>query len=229
MTCVILLCSPAAWAYRPYDSTDADVADDDEIELEVGWRDSKIESDHEQAARAVLNFGIGRDREIVVEGEWQRSPGAKSESSIGDVGLFLKQVHRRGSLQGEPRMSVASECGALIPTRSEDSGLGGECALIASHSISMLSLHANASLAFETDHRWVNSIGLILEGPDSWRIRPGLELVREDAAGDDAEFSMLAGAIWNSADGLEFDVAYRRGLQPSGEPSEWRVGITWSR
>jgi hypothetical protein len=229
--CAIFLCVTSAWAYRPYDSTDADVADDDEVELELGWRNSQFETDEEQAAGAVFNLGIGHEREIVFEGEWRRSesPSAESDSSIGDVGLFLKQVHRRGSLQGERGMAVASECGVLIPTRSEDSGPGGECVLIASHSSSVLTFHTNASIAFETDHRWSNSIGLIVEGPESWRIRPGLELLREDSAGEEPELSMLVGAVWNSFEGLAFDLAYRRGLEPSKEPSEWRVGITWSR
>lgn len=225
----LLLCVPSAWAYRPYDSTDADVAGDDEIEMELGWRDLNVDADHEQTAVGALNFGMGHRREIVLEGEWQRleSP-AESVTTFGDVGLFIKQVHRRGSLQGERGMSVASECGVLIPTKSGDSGPGGECALIASHSSSVLSLHANAAIAFETDHRWANSLGLIIEGPESWRIRPGLELLRDDTEDERAQVSMLVGAVWNSADGLAFDIAYRRGLEPSREPREWRVGMTWS-
>jgi hypothetical protein len=227
--CGIFLCVTSAWAYRPYDSTDADVADKGAIELELGWRNSRFETDEEQAAGAVFNLGIGHDREIVFEGEWRDSSTADSGSSIGDVGLFLKQVHRRGSLQGDRGMSVASECGVLVPTRSENSGPGGECALIASHSSSVLSFHANASIAFETDHHWANSIGLILEGPESWRVRPGLELVREDGAGEKPRLSILVGAVWNTIEGLTVDLAYRRGLEPSREPSEWRIGMTWSR
>ena len=228
LTCGLLLSVPSAWAYRPYDSTDADVADDSEVEIEAGWREATFESDDERAAAAVFSFGMGHDREIVLEGEWQHSD-SNTDSSLGDVGLFLKQIHRRGSLQGEPGMSVASECGVLIPTRSADSGPGGQCALIASKSNSVLSLHLNASIAFETDHHCSNSLGLILEGPATWRVRPGLELLREDTAGERAELSMLIGAVWSSTEGLAFDLAYRHGLEPSGEPREWRVGMSWSR
>jgi hypothetical protein len=229
-TCVILVCAAPAWAYRPYDSTDADVADDDELEIELGWRDSKAQTDEESAVSAVFNFGIGHGREIILEGEWQRTQasGGESQSSIGDVALLLKQVHRRGSLQGEQGMSIASECGVLIPTRSEDSSPGGECALIASYGSSVLSLHANAGASFETDHRWANSFGLILEGPDSWRFRPGVELLFKDTEGERAEFSMLFGLVWNAAEGFAFDLAYRRGVEPSSEPSEWRFGMAWA-
>lgn len=102
-----------------------------------------FEPDQEHALAAVLNFGIGHERELVLEGEWDRfeSPSAGTHSSVKDVALLLKQVHRRGSLQGQLGLSVASECGVLIPTEVKDSGLGGECALIASHSISVLSFH----------------------------------------------------------------------------------------
>jgi hypothetical protein len=226
-----IIWSTAGWAYRPYDSTDADVAEDDELEIELGWRDLKLEPDEEQALGAVFNFGIGHEREIVLEGEWQRyeSQATGTQSAIADVGLFLKQVHRAGSLQGESGVSVASECGVLIPTKAEDSGPGGECTLIASHNSSMLSWHANAGIAYETDHRWASTLGLIVEGPESWRIRPGLELLREEVAGESAEVSVLVGAVWNASDGLAFDLAYRRAIEPSSEPSEWRIGMTWSR
>jgi len=228
VVCGLLLCGSPAWAYRPYDSTDADVADDGELEIEFGWREARFESDEERATDAVFSFGIGHGREIILEGEWQHSD-SNTEPSFADVGLFLKQVHRRGSLHGESGMSVASECGVLIPTRSGDSGAGGECALIASHGGSVLSFHANAALALETDHRWVNALGLIVEGPVAWRARPGLELLREDAAGEGAELSILAGAVWNWRDGLAFDVAYRHWLEPVSTPNEWRVGVTWAR
>ena len=229
--CCLMLSASSAWAYRPYDSTDADVADEDELEIELGWRDAEFEPDQERAIAAVFNFGIGHERELVLEGQWDRfeSPSAGTHSSVNDVALLLKQVHRRGSLQGELGLSVASECGVLVPTEGEDSGLGGECALIASHSSSMLSFHANVALAFETDHRWANSLGLIVEGPGSWRVRPGLELLREHAEGEDTEVSMLVGGVWNPAERLAIDLAYRRGLEPSNEPSEWRIGLAWSR
>jgi hypothetical protein len=228
--CGLLLCSFSARAYRPYDSTDADVTVKDGVVIELGWREAELETDHEGAISAIFNYGIGHQREIVLEGEWQRleSPTTGTQSSFDDVALSVKQVHRRGSLQGERGTSVASECGLLIPTTGEDSGLGGECSLIASHSTAVLSWHANVGVALETDHRWASSLGLIVEAPESWRVRPGLELLRETVEGEDAEVSMLLGAAWNPVEGLAFDLAYRRGIEPSSEPSEWRIGLTWS-
>jgi hypothetical protein len=224
-----LLCTFPAWAYRPYDATDADVADDDEVELEIGWRNSQFADVEEHAVRATANFGIAQGREVVLEGEWQHfeTTFGETESSVSDLGLFLKQVHRRGSLQGGQGLSIASECGVLIPTSSEESGPGGECLLIASHSTAALSMHVNAAIAFETDHHWEQSFGLIVEGPASWRLRPGFELLHEDAEGDGAEMSVLAGVVWSASKRVALDMAFRRGLEPSGEPDEWRMGMTW--
>src|SRR5689334_18372776 len=93
--CGLLLCSFSAWAYQPYDSTDADVAEQHGIEIELGWREADLETDHEDAISAVFNYGIGHGREIVLEGEWQslESPTTGTHASINDVALLLKQVH----------------------------------------------------------------------------------------------------------------------------------------
>ena len=212
-----LFAGTSAWAYRPYDSTDADVASERETEIELGLRAADDGAGHEQAIDAVLNIGIGQGREIVVEGQWLHS-------SVEDVGVFLKQVHRHGSLQDESGLSVASECGALIPTSADESGPGGECALILSHATAWVALHLNTGVTYRTDHRWSNSIALILEAPDEWRIRPGMEVLRESD-----ESTLLLGVAGKLGEALQIDFGYRRTIDPSSYPSEWRVGITWRR
>jgi len=223
---IIAACGLLAWAsqcraYRPYDSTDADVADDKEVEIEMGWRRTEVGSDDESGLPMVFNLGIGHDRELNLEGEF-------TQSSVVDVRLALKQVHRRGALQGETGVSVGSECGVFIPTTGDDHGAGAECTLLASQAVSMLILHAHAGVKFNTQHRWENSIGAILEGPSTWQLKPGLEVLREAAEGEDADLSMLAGITWKAAEGWDFDVAYRHGLGSSSEIREWRIGLTWS-
>jgi len=225
----MLLTTPAL-AYRPYDSTDADVAEDDELEFEFGWRHAELEAGGLTGIGAVFNLGVGRDREIVAEGEWQRwqpTPGA-AESGVEDVGLFLKQVHRRGSLQGEPGISIASECGALIPRRHEEAGVGAECLLIASHETSAIAIHINAGVAYETDHRWARSVGLIVERAGHRRLKPGIELLHERSEGDRSEIAMLVGLTWTVSEDCALDVAFRRQLQPSSDSHEWRLGLTWT-
>jgi len=224
------LAGAPAWAYRPYDSTDADTLEDHELEIELGWRDLTAPSDGERAVDAVFNYGIGHSREVILEGSWLRTPSANGgwNSSISDVALKLKQLHRRGVLQGERGLSIASECGVLIPTSSEESGPGGECTLIASHRNSVLSFHLDAGVAYETDHRWSNAIALVVEGQESWRWKPGLELRHEHVEGESAEFSALLGLTWRASNTLALDAAYRRWLEPSSDPDEWRIGMTWS-
>jgi hypothetical protein len=220
MTLAVIFASPAL-AYRPYDSTDADVADSGETEIEFGWRFSHRRQPPEHAGQWVLNVGLGASREIVLEGEWARS-------TIVDAAVLLKQVHRRGALQGEPGLSIASECGVLIPTAGTESGAGGECLLIASHGNSVLSWHVNAGIEFDTEHRWAHSVGVILEGPHTWRLRPGVEVRREAAESEEPEVSALAGVVWSARESMSFDLAYRRSLAPSSEQGEWRLGVTWS-
>src|SRR5437868_4067660 len=91
--CALLLSTSRCWAYRPYDSTDADVAADHEVELELGWRRTQGESDDDSGVPVVFNLGIGHDREINLEGEW-------TDSTVRDLRFALKTVHRGGSLQG---------------------------------------------------------------------------------------------------------------------------------
>jgi hypothetical protein len=219
-----------AWSYRPYDSTDADVADEGEVELELGSREARFDGAAERAIRAVVNYGIGRDRELIVEGEWvrQESTPGDFQTSFADAGVFLKQVHRRGTLQGQKGLSVASECGLLIPTRADESGIGGECALIASRSISFVSIHANVAIAYDTLHRWTPALGIIAEGSDTWKLRPGIELVYERPEGESSELALLAGFIWSPVETLSLDVAHRWGIEPTAQLREWRIGMTWS-
>jgi hypothetical protein len=227
---LLLLMANPAWAYRPYDSTDADVAEDDEVELELGWEELDLVGVPTDGIRAVFNIGLGRDRELVLEGSWLRAQASVGDtgSSITGVGAFLKQVHRRGALQGESGLSLASECGALIPTRSEEAGLGGECLLVASHEVSALAIHINASVAYETDHRWSRSAGLIIEAAGERRLKPGIEVVYERSEASRSELSALAGMSWSMSEACAFDVAYRWGLEPSTDLREWRLGLTWT-
>jgi hypothetical protein len=221
--------SPAL-AYRPYDSTDADVAEQREVEVEIGWERLRMDGGEQKSVRGVVNIGVGELREIVIEGSWNRAEVAAGESSsyFSGVALLLKQVHRRGFLQGAPGLSVASECGILIPATSGESGPGTECSLIASAGNAVLNLHMNAGVAYETDHRWTHSFSLILEGSGSWRLRPGLELVREQAEGEPHESSLLAGLVWESSEGIAFDLAFRQNLDRTTDFDDWRIGMTWS-
>jgi hypothetical protein len=219
-----------AWSYRPFDSTDANVASEDELEVEFGFSRSLSTEEHVQGWDLVLNYGLGRKRELVVEGARLKTAisGLPTENSFADVALSLKQIVRTGSLQGESGISVATECGALFPTTGEERGMGGECAVIASQASPALSVHLNAAVAYDRDHEWRHSIGVIVEGAEDWKFRPGFEILNEHEHGEGSEWSGLVGIVWQASESVAADVAYRHSLDSRDAISEWRVGLTWS-
>jgi hypothetical protein len=94
-----------AQAYRPFDGTDAAVADTGEVEIELG----PTEYMREGAERVLfapdlrLNYGFARDWEATIEGELAHTlagdlPGT---SLVGNI-ASLKTVLREGSLQEKP-------------------------------------------------------------------------------------------------------------------------------
>src|SRR5215467_7832442 len=114
-----MLASPA-FAYRPFDSTDADVAGPGEFELELGplgWL-RRGDDKFRVAPAVVANFGLPWRSELVLQGERQVAldPAAgEASSSIVDNGLFIKTVMRVGALQDASGPSVAAEYGFLLP------------------------------------------------------------------------------------------------------------------
>ena len=117
MMCAVTWCS-SAFAYRPFDSTDADVVGAGVFELEFGpvgylkeGRDKFL-----VMPAAIANFGLAGDREVVIEGKLQRRIDDESNGtrmSLVDTGLFLKRLHRAGSLQANTGPSVATECSTV--------------------------------------------------------------------------------------------------------------------
>jgi hypothetical protein len=226
----MLLAAEPAWCYRPYDSTDADVASDGEIEVEFGFTLSRMAEADVRGWGLVLNHGLGGDRELVVEGARTRTEVSDfpAQTSFSDVALSLKQVVRRGTLQEQSGASVAVECGTLIPVAPDENNLGGECALIASQAMSMMSLHLSAAVSYGAGRTWRRSVGLIVEGTDDRVIRPGLEILNDRAEGEPSEWSALMGLTWRASNRFAADLAYRHSIGSTDELNEWRLGFTWS-
>ena len=219
-----------AHAYRPFDSTDAGVADEGEFDLEFGPAGYLREGPHKflVAPAVVANFGIQRDRELVLEGRLltpiERSG---SQSVFGDTMLSLKQVHRRGSLQDGSGLSIASECSVLLPEVNRESRTGALCYGIASQRFANATVHLNLGFGLEREHDWQRSAGVIVEGPAEWVVRPVTEVlaVRNNAGG--YANSALIGVIWQARENLAFDFAIRGGRTDSEELREVRLGLTW--
>src|SRR5207247_2040889 len=114
-----------AWAYRPFISTDAAVADQRDLEIELGYfalEQAKGENTF-RVPSLVLNYGAWKNTEIVGEFRIERNP--RGDIDVVDPGLFLKAVLKEGLLQEKPGVSFAIEAGALLPSTVADARGGG--------------------------------------------------------------------------------------------------------
>jgi hypothetical protein len=230
---VLLLVAPPALAYRPFDSTDADVARAGELELELGPVGRLREGTRKfiVAPAVVGNIGLAGDREIVIQGQREvaldRAEG-EPRSVVQENGAFIKQVLRRGVLQDERGASVATEYGLLLPSVPGQDGTGFSLAAIVSQRWDAATVHLNGAVARTREHEPDVFLGAILEGPHTWSVRPVAEIFTERATGNARINSRLVGAIWRLRDGLSFDAGLRY-AQSGDEPvHELRLGLTWA-
>jgi hypothetical protein len=223
----------AAGAYRPFDGTDADVADAGDLELElgpVGWVRRGPE-DALVVPSLVVNWGFARGWEAVLEGRRLVEVGSargEPRGRIEDAALSVKHVVREGALQDRPGPSVALELGALLPTLPGDDGAGAQGAVIVSLRRRDLTLHLNGVAAFTRTHEPGAFAGLVAEVHETWAVRPVAEVfvARERGAGSTA--SALAGAIWRVSDRLSVDGALRVARAGGERAAELRAGVTWA-
>jgi len=223
-----------ASAYRPFDGTDGAVAAPHEIELEVGpvgyhreGKDSFLVT-----PALVLNYGVAPDFELVLEGRDDWALGSpRFRSDVTDVALSLKTLLRRGSLQGRRGLSIAIESGLLLP--GSESRWGGHVSSIFSQRFSGLTLHLNLNNNFLTSIRYEAGASLIVEGPETWRVRPVAEALIEREFGgvrlaDGLVESLLVGAIAPWGDAFSFDLGLRYGWLERQHDEEARLGFTWA-
>ncbi len=229
----VLLSGSSAEAYRPFDSTDADVVERGEVEIELGPVGYLDEDGTELLATPdlVVNVGVHPRLELVVEGRGlapleRETPERRYR--IVDTAFLAKGLVRRGSLQGETGPSLALELGALLPTLHDESGLGAEGIGIVSHRFSHLTAHLNGTAAYTRAETWELGLGLILEGRERWGVRPVAEGTLARELGEATAGSGLAGVIWEARDDLAFDLAFRYAREDGSDVREIRAGLTWS-
>jgi hypothetical protein len=232
---VVAICWPGlAAAYRPFDGTDADVAEPGEVELEIGPAGYHHEGTSQLvvAPAVVANYGFARSFEAVLEGRQsvQLKP-APHVWQVYDVAFSIKSLLRRGSLQGGAGLSVALEAGMLLP--SFESTWGTHLGSIFSLQLPALTLHLNLANNFSYSVRYEASASIIVEGPDDWRLRPVAEVLVERDFGESGLYggvagSVLVGGILRASDALSFDLAGRYGRADRQNEAEVRAGLTWA-
>jgi hypothetical protein len=232
ITVAITCLGSNAWAYRPFDGTDAAVAEKGVFELEAGVGRVHIgDVDSVALPSMVFNYGLPYDTEIVLEGQINHELGATADgarNSLGDTALSVKHVFIHGSLQDGTGPSVATECAVLLPEIHGSSGTGGECAAIVSSKWDATALHLNLGLGRTREHETARSIGLIAEGPEKWTVRPVAELLAERDNGGGLLDSALVGAIYQHGEDLAIDAAFRHARTEGRAFNEVRLGLTWS-
>lgn len=220
-----------ASAYRPFNSTDAAVADEGDVELEIGPLGYVQGPDRTLVAPSlVLNRGFAGGWEAVLEGRHLVQLGSEIQEPrlrVEDTALSVKHVLRPGTLQEKSGLSIATELGALLPTVHGEPGVGAEWALVFSQRWPALTVHVNGAAAWTRAHELAPFGGLILEGHDAWTVRPVAEVFVEAERGSATTVSGLVGAIWRVREGLSFDAAARRARAGGVDTTELRLGLTW--
>ena len=219
---------PAA-AYRPFDGTDAAVADKGKVEIEMQpaglLKDASGTALVAPAAR--FNYGFAENWEAVLEGQLQTPLSPSGSSSLMAAGAFLKGVLREGSLQDKAGPSIATEFGVLLPNSEGGSQFGASLAGIASQRWDWGSIHLNGVATLTREHHADLFVGAIVEGPSKWTVRPVAELFYEKEFGKSETVSGLVGLIWQIRDDLSFDVGLRHALTSSHPVTELRAGMSF--
>jgi hypothetical protein len=230
----LLTFSGTARAYRPFDGTDADVAEDGEFELELGPTHYYREAGRNYliAPSTVLNLGILPRLELVVDFQNVIALGTLDPGEprvvMPDTDVLLKYMFHEGTLQEKTGLSIAAEVGPLLPDVNGTNAFGGSLDAIASYQWSFGTLHWNEWAEYTREHNFSLFTGVILEGPHDWTVRPVAELFVEREFDVETTYSGLVGAIWTLRDSFSLDLAGRVASIDGHDAEEVRLGFTWA-
>jgi len=225
--------SRSASAYRPFDGTDADVAEEGTFEIEAGpGYLHQAAYDALVLPTVVLNLGVQNDTELVLQTNRLHllgalSPGQPREQYL-DTGFFTKHVWRDGALQGAIGPSVATEIGPLFPTGPGPRKLGASAGTIMSVVTPVATFHFNVVPELTVEHHADLFVSAIAEGPQEWTVRPVTEVYLDHDFTVSTTYSWLLGVIWRAREGLELDAGARVADADGSLVIEGRVGVTWA-
>jgi hypothetical protein len=221
-------------AYRPFDGTDADVAELGHFELEMGPAHfyTLAGRDYVIAPATVLNFGILPGTELVIDLQnfvaLGTIPPGDSRVQLLDTDVLVKHVFREGILQGKSGLSIAAEAGPLTPEINGTNAFGASLDVIVSYRWDWGTVHFNEWGEYTREHTADLFSGVILEGPHEWTVRPVSELYYERDFTVSQTESILVGAIWTLKDSFVLDLGLRGARVGSENAGEVRLGFTWS-
>jgi hypothetical protein len=225
--CLFGWAAPAA-AYRPFDGTDAAVADVAELEIEF----QPAGFIHTTATTAlagpnvVFNYGFAQRWELVLQGQARAFPEGAGPTNVPN-GAFLKYVVQPGVLQDKPGPSVATEFGTLVPDIGVPGTAGFSWTGIVSQRWDWGTVHLNFAANRTPDQHPELFVDTIIEGPIKWKVRPVMEIYADSVVSQTRTYSALVGAIWQVNDKLSFDVGLRYALVNGQPVNELRAGLTF--
>ncbi len=207
------------WAFPPYRTTDADVADPGVAEVRLGL----VEIEREHSANEYFsplvraNLGLGHDLEIVSELEY-----SQDEDRVSDAAIGLKWARLESSL------GIGVETLALLPVTASHDGLGVEAQLLATLREGPFSVHLNAGGFYDGRPAPSERGGRAsLLGEVRWgRLRPGLELFAKKVSGESTRVQLGLGVI---IDAGRFDIqaALHAGLTREAPDLVLSLWVTW--
>jgi hypothetical protein len=224
-----LVVRPAV-AYRPFDGTDAAVANLNEVEIELQPA-GRLQTGSQStliAPEVVYNYGFADRWEMVLQGQLETPLSPGGPTSLAAAGAFLKYVLRPGVLQDRPGVSIATEFGPLLPGVNTDPGVGFSWAGIVSQRWDWGTAHFNVETNLTRDQHGEAFLDVILEGPSKWKVRPVFEMFYDKIWTQSETRSVLLGAIWQVKDELSFDAAFRYALVNGHAVNEIRAGLTFA-
>ena len=228
------VCGTAApvHAYRPFDGTDADVAEAGEVELELGLAGARLEGRSASliVPSMIWNVGLGERAELVVEGSHEVVLAPDPEmgrSRLAEPAVGLKIVWRAGRLQGRTGPSLATEFHVGLPEPGTEQALGASVIGILSHELGAWTIHANLAGGIEPEGAFALEGNLILELPRVRGVRPVFEAVVEWAEGDEGVLATgLLGLHYEVTPSVVLDAAVVAGWSHGTYLAEARAGLT---
>ena len=221
----------AAQAYRPFDGTDAAVAETGEVEIELG----PVEYLRDGADRTLLapnlriNYGFIPGWEASLEGEVAHGLTVGiPRTSLVESEALLKGVLREGVLQEKPGPSIATEFGILLPGVGHEHGTGAVLAGIVSQRWDWATMHLNAQIDLTREQHADYFLDTIIEGPHDWVVRPVSEIFYERDVGLFRTRSALIGAIWQVQDNIAVDLGLRGAHVNDHTVGQIRAGVTFA-
>jgi hypothetical protein len=235
-----LSASSRLFAYRPFVSTDATVAEPGQLELELGYAGFRRSGDRTDliAPGIVANIGLVKDLELVgeVKGIHRLSGTSRGKQfDVEDSAVSLKWVAHEGALQESGRRpSVAIEASLLLPTAGGQHEPGAQLVGIASGAAGPWRWHINGGGLVKTARSEPGAIwGVIGERYVFGALRAVAEVNGESVRGYRPDTSALVGIIWDLKPPaplreLSFDVGLRHGVSRAADDWGATAGLTFA-